>query len=112
MVVKKTVVYVLLVVFFILMLGLVSLLLTPLALIGTSETSAGAGGEFVAVRIVTGVAVFALVLTFTFRPAKRLARRLVYGRRATPYEAMGEFAERLGDAYSTEDVLPRMAEIV
>ncbi|MCI0633059.1 MAG: GAF domain-containing sensor histidine kinase, partial [Actinobacteria bacterium] len=34
------------------------------------------------------------------------------GRRATPYEAMGEFAERLGDAYSTEDVLPRMAEIV
>jgi len=64
------------------------------------------------VRIVTGVAVFALVLTFTFRPAKRLARRLVYGRRATPYEAMAEFSERLGEAYATEDVLPRMAEIV
>jgi signal transduction histidine kinase len=43
---------------------------------------------------------------------KRLARRLVYGRRSTRYEAMAEFSERLGDAYSTEDVLPRMAEIV
>jgi signal transduction histidine kinase len=43
---------------------------------------------------------------------KRLARRLVYGRRATRYEAMSEFSERLGDAYSTQDVLPRMAEIV
>jgi hypothetical protein len=68
--------------------------------------------ELVIARIATAVAVVALVLVFTFRPVKRLARRLVYGRRATRYEAMAEFSDRLGDAYSTEDVLPRMAEIV
>jgi signal transduction histidine kinase len=56
--------------------------------------------------------VLGLLLSLLFRPVKRLARRMVYGRRSTRYEAMGEFSERLGDAYSTEDVLPRMAEIV
>ena len=53
-----------------------------------------------------------LVLVLAFRPVKRLARRLVYGRRSTPYEAMSEFSERLGEAYSTVDVLPRMASIL
>jgi signal transduction histidine kinase len=108
-VVKKTVVYVVLVIFFVLLLGLLSLLASPLAFIGSSDTG---GRELLLARILTTAAVFALVLVLTFRPVKRLARRLVYGRRATRYEAMAEFSERLGDAYSTEDVLPRMAEIV
>ena len=108
-VVKKTVVYVVLVIFFVLLLGLLSLLASPLAFIGSSATG---GRELLLARILTTAAVFALVLVVTFRPVKRLARRLVYGRRATRYEAMAEFSERLGDAYSTEDVLPRMAEIV
>jgi signal transduction histidine kinase len=44
--------------------------------------------------------------------ARRLADRLVFGKRATPYELLSEFAERLGGAYSVEDVLPRMARLV
>jgi len=110
-VMQKTVVYVLLVIFFVILLGLLSLMLTPLAFLGT-DTGEAVGRDVIVTRIVTGVAVFALVLVLLFRPAKRLARRLVYGRRANRYEAMGEFSERLGEAYSTEDVLPRMAEIV
>jgi signal transduction histidine kinase len=110
-VMKKTVVYVFLVIFFVILLGLLSLLLSPLAFLGSSGTIP-TERELVIARIATAVAVVALVLVFTFRPVKRLARRLVYGRRATRYEAMAEFSERLGDAYSTEDVLPRMAEIV
>jgi signal transduction histidine kinase len=39
-----------------------------------------------------------------------VADRLVYGPRATPYEAVAQLARRLGDALSLEDVLPRMAE--
>lgn len=109
-VVKKTVVYVVLVILFVLLLALLSLLVSPLAFIGSPET--GGDRELLIARILTTAAVFTLVLVLTFRPVKRLARRLVYGRRATRYEAMAEFAERLGDAYSTEDVLPRMAEIV
>ncbi len=110
-VMKKTVVYVVLVIFFVLLLGFLSLLLSPLAFIGSRGAGVGER-ELLIARIATGVSVSALVLVLTFRPVKRLARRLVYGRRATRYEAMAEFSERLGDAYSTEDVLPRMAEIV
>jgi signal transduction histidine kinase len=58
----------------------------------------------------------ALVLGLAFRPvarfARRVADRLVYGRRATPYEVLTEFSDRVGDAYATDDVLGRMAQIL
>jgi len=58
----------------------------------------------------------ALGLGIAFRPAMRVGRRvadrLVYGRRATPYEVLTEFSERVGDSYATEDVLPRMAQVL
>jgi signal transduction histidine kinase len=44
--------------------------------------------------------------------ARRLADRLVYGGRATPYEVLSEFSDRLADTYSTDDVLPRMASLL
>jgi len=60
---------------------------------------------------------FAIVLlAVTFRPVRRTARsiadRLIYGRRATPYEVMSEFSERMSETYSTDDVLPRMAQVL
>ena len=58
----------------------------------------------------------ALALGIAFRPVMRVARRVadraVYGRRATPYEVLTEFSERLGTSYGTEDVLPRMAQVL
>src|SRR6185369_54323 len=42
--------------------------------------------------------------------ARRLANRLVYGERATPYEVIAGFSERVADAVSTDQVLPQMAE--
>jgi signal transduction histidine kinase len=55
-------------------------------------------------------------VALAFQPARRsaqhLANRVVYGERATPYEVLAEFGERLGGAYSTEDVLPRMARVL
>ena len=52
----------------------------------------------------------------TFQPARarltRFANRVVYGKRATPYEVLSEFSERVGGAYADEDVLPRMARIL
>ena len=60
--------------------------------------------------------VIALFLGVAFRPvarfARRIADRLVYGRRATPYEILTDFSERVGGAYATEDVLGRMATIL
>ncbi|HET7235022.1 MAG TPA: GAF domain-containing sensor histidine kinase, partial [Actinomycetota bacterium] len=110
-VVKKTVVYVLLVALFVGLLVAFALMVSPLAFIGVATGSAERGDAVVA-RILTTVAVFALIAVFLFRPMKRIARRLVYGKRSTRYEAMAEFSDRLGDTYSTDDVLPRMAEIV
>jgi signal transduction histidine kinase len=56
------------------------------------------------------------LIALAFQPAREWARRftnrLVYGKRATPYEVMSEFAERAAGTYSFDEVLPRMAEIV
>jgi signal transduction histidine kinase len=58
----------------------------------------------------------AAVLAVAFAPARdrarRLADRLVYGARATPYEVLTEFSSRMATTYSDTDVLDRMAEIV
>jgi signal transduction histidine kinase len=61
-------------------------------------------------------ALAAAVVAVAFQPARqwagRLANRVVYGRRATPYQVLSDFARRLGGAYASEDVLPQMARIV
>ena len=44
--------------------------------------------------------------------AGRLANRVVYGRRATPYQVLSDFARRIGGTYADEEVLPQMAQIV
>jgi signal transduction histidine kinase len=51
-----------------------------------------------------------------FQPARqragRLANRVVYGKRATPYQVLSQFAQRIGATYASQDVLPQMAQIV
>ncbi len=60
--------------------------------------------------------VAAVVVAILFQPVRvrltRFANRLVYGKRATPYEILAEFSERVGDAYADADVLPRMARVL
>jgi signal transduction histidine kinase len=47
-----------------------------------------------------------------FRLARRLADRVVYGGRATPYEVLAGFADQVGATYADEDVLIRMVTAV
>ena len=58
----------------------------------------------------------AVIVAVSFQPVRagftKLADRLVYGRRATPYEVLADFAERVGDAYRDDDLLPRMARVL
>jgi signal transduction histidine kinase len=54
-------------------------------------------------------AVVALAFQPVRRRAQRLANRLVYGKRASPYEVLSDLAERLGSAYGGEELLPKMA---
>jgi signal transduction histidine kinase len=61
-------------------------------------------------------AVAAAIVALAFQPlrarARRLADRVVYGRRATPYEVLGEFGGQLAGTYSAADVLPRIARVL
>jgi signal transduction histidine kinase len=61
-------------------------------------------------------AIAAAGIAVAFQPirqrAGRLANRIVYGKRATPYEVLSDFAERMAGTYSVEDVLPRTARLL
>jgi signal transduction histidine kinase len=61
-------------------------------------------------------ALAAAVVAVAFQPVRqragRLANRVVYGRRATPYQVLSDFAQRIGSVYASQDVLPQMAQIV
>jgi signal transduction histidine kinase len=46
------------------------------------------------------------------RLATRIADRLVFGRRATPYEVLSEFSSRVAETYAADDVLLRMAQVL
>jgi len=76
-----------------------------------------ATGSFLLGRNDATVSVIAaVVLALAFQPvrarARRFADRLVFGKRANPYEVLTEFSSRVGGAYATEDVVPRMAQIL
>lgn len=60
-------------------------------------------------------AVAAAVVALAFNPvrrrAQRLANRMVYGPRATPYEVLSDLSSRFAGAYSLDDALPRLARV-
>ena len=60
--------------------------------------------------------VVAAVLALIFQPVRsrlqRLANRLVYGRRATPYEMLANFSRGVSELYADEDLTTRMAWVL
>jgi signal transduction histidine kinase len=46
------------------------------------------------------------------RRATKLANRLVFGKRAEPYEVLARFNDRVGAAYAASDILPRTARVI
>ena len=74
---------------------------------GAARRTSRASGLSIAATAVVAVA---------FQPVRarvqHLANRLVYGKRATPYEVLADFAGRMAGAYAAEDLLPRMARIL
>ena len=75
---------------------------------GALRVEDGAGS----MREVAVGAVAAAVAYVTFRWARRFGDRVVFAERATPHEVLSEFSERIGGTYSTDDVLPRMAQLL
>ncbi len=56
------------------------------------------------------------IVAVGFQPVRerlqRVANRLVYGKRATPYEVLAQFSARVAESYAAEDVMPRMARVL
>ena len=100
-VISKTVVYGVLAAFF------TAVYLAVVVGIGTAI-----GSSHNQVLTVLAAAVIALAFNPVRDRAKRFANRLVYGERASPYEVLSEFSERMASTYSVEDVLPRMATLL
>jgi signal transduction histidine kinase len=100
---KKTIVATILVIF----LTIISLLV----LIVAGGIVVGPLSESPAAALAAGIAVG--VLTWPLlRLSRRIADRLVYGTRATPYEVLTQFSGRMAESYATDDILPRMASIL
>ena len=56
------------------------------------------------------------IVAVGFQPLRerlqRIANRLVYGTRASPYEVLSEFSGRVAETYAADEVLPRMAMLL
>ena len=72
----------------------------------------GQGGRL---NVLLSLAATALVAV-AFQPlrerAERLANRIVYGERATPYEVLSRFSERIAQTIASDDTLQQMAVVV
>jgi signal transduction histidine kinase len=86
-------------------ISVVVLVLIPVIVVGS-------GSSVAILPVVILSLVFAFLIGRIRRFAERVADRAIYGRRATPYEVLSEFSERVGETYSTDDVIPRMAQVL
>ena len=102
-VIKKTVVYAILAVLVFVVGAVVAWAAGGLVFAASGESEF----SWLLAGMVVGVAVWPLR-----RVATRIADRLVFGRRASPYQVLSEFSERVAGTYASDDVLDRMAQVL
>ena len=72
----------------------------------------GGGGRPNLALSIVATALVAVAFQPVRERVERLANRLVYGKRATPYEVLSQFSDRVAGSYASEEVLPRMARVL
>jgi signal transduction histidine kinase len=79
--------------------------------VGIGALIGGGGKPNLALSIVATA-----IVAIGFQPVRervqRVANRLVYGTRATPYEVLSQFSQRVAESYAVDDVMPRMARVL
>ena len=101
LVIKKTVVYGILALLVFVTGGILVRLATGLVFVSRG------GNGLLPAGIVIGLLVWPLR-----RLALKIADRLVFGGRSTPYEVLTEFSARAAETYGAEDVLERMSQVL
>jgi signal transduction histidine kinase len=102
-VIRKTIVYAILAGLIVIVGALAILIVGAIAVGPVSNNRA----LLITAGAVMGFAIWPLRLV-----ASRLADRVVFRGRETPYEVLTSFADRVAETYSTDDVLPRMAQVL
>jgi signal transduction histidine kinase len=72
----------------------------------------GAGGQPNVLLSILATAIVAVAFQPVRERLQKIANRLVYGKRATPYEVLSQFSERVAETYAAEEALPRMARVL
>jgi signal transduction histidine kinase len=72
----------------------------------------GSGGQPNLILSIIATAIVAVAFQPVRERLQALANRLVYGQRATPYEVLSRFSERVAETYAAEEALPRMARVL
>ncbi|MFN2463536.1 MAG: histidine kinase [Candidatus Dormibacteria bacterium] len=75
-------------------------------------TLVGSGGRPNLALSVLATAVVAVAFQPVREFLQRLANRLVYGKRSTPYEVLSAFSSRVAASYAGAEVLERMAQVL
>jgi signal transduction histidine kinase len=72
----------------------------------------GSGGKPNLALSILATAIVAIGFQPVREQVQKVANRLVYGKRATPYEVLSQFSERVAESYASDEVLPRMARVL
>ena len=75
-------------------------------------TLVGSGGQPNLVLSIVATAVVAVAFQPVRERLQKIANRLVYGKRATPYEVLSQFSEQVAETYAADEALPRMARVM
>ncbi|MFZ0179065.1 MAG: sensor histidine kinase, partial [Candidatus Dormiibacterota bacterium] len=75
-------------------------------------TLEGSGGKPNLAMSILATAVVAVGFQPVRERVQKVANRMVYGQRATPYEVLSEFSGRVAETYAADEVLPRMARVL
>jgi signal transduction histidine kinase len=105
LVIRKTVIYAILALLIVGIGVLLAAVLVATAHILSSSVESGR------LDLIIGV-ILGLLFAPLRRVATRIADRVVFGGRATPYEVLTEFGDRLAGTYAADDVLQRTAAVL
>ncbi|MFN2452498.1 MAG: ATP-binding protein [Candidatus Dormibacteria bacterium] len=97
-----------------LVLGVLAVFITSVyvAIVVGIGSLAGTGGRPNLGLSIAATAVVAIAFQPFRERVQRLANRLIYGQRFTPYEVLARFSDQVTGAYSAEQILPRTAEVL